>query len=190
MKRGKISVKGVKKKYGNSLLFRAYILLLSLCPVMEDAISSEVGALIHIRRFKLTDLGRVYEIECKSFKDPYHVLFLLNLYELYHDTFYVAEKNGIVVGYVISRKVNTSGHILAIAVDPNHRRQGIGSILMEVVTDKLRREGAEEIWLEVRVSNTGAIQFYKKLGFEKKGYIPHYYSDGEDAIILKKYLTI
>lgn len=144
--------------------------------------------MIFIRNFKPKDLGKVYEIECESFADPYHVMFLLNLYELYRDTFFVAEKDGIVVGYVISRVVSDRGHVLAIAVDPKHRKKGIGRALMDVVEERLRESKAREIWLEVRVSNRGAIEFYKKLGFVERGFMPHYYSDGEDAIILKKYL--
>lgn len=141
--------------------------------------------MIIIRKFRPSDLSRVYEIECRSFKDPYHVLFLLNLYETYPDTFFVAEENSAVVGYVISRMVNTSGHVLAIAVDPKHRNRGIGRALMNVVIEKLREFGLEDIYLEVRISNTAAINFYKKLGFEEKGIIRSYYSDGEDAVILK-----
>jgi ribosomal-protein-alanine N-acetyltransferase len=65
---------------------------------------------------------------------------------------------------------------------------GIGRLLMETVIEKLKSYGVLEVWLEVRVSNISAIEFYKKLGFKRSGYAPSYYSDGEDAIILKKYL--
>lgn len=141
-----------------------------------------------IRNFKPTDLNKVYEIECKSFKDPYHPLFLLNLYELYQNTFFVAEENGILTGYVISRIVDDRGHILAIAVEPQHRGRGFGRALIETVVNRFKNLNIKEIWLEVRVSNSGAVEFYKKLGFRESGAIPYYYSDGEEAIILKKYL--
>ncbi|MDI6655777.1 MAG: ribosomal protein S18-alanine N-acetyltransferase [Candidatus Hydrothermarchaeota archaeon] len=145
--------------------------------------------MIIIRKFRPSDLGRVHEIECRSFKDPYHTLFLLNLYETYPDTFFVAEENGAVVGYVISRMVNRSGHVLAIAVDPRHRNRGLGRALMNAVTERLREFGMKDIYLEVRISNTAAINFYKKLGFEVRGIVRSYYSDGEDAVILKKIFT-
>jgi ribosomal-protein-alanine N-acetyltransferase len=142
--------------------------------------------MILIRKFRPTDLGRVYGVECRSFKDPYDVFFLLNLHELYSETFLVAEKNGIVVGYVIARLIGRKGHIIAIAVEPEHRRQGIGRSLMKTVTRILYIRGAEELFLEVRASNIRAIKFYEKLGFRRSKVIPGYYADGEDGVLLRK----
>jgi len=41
-----------------------------------------------------------------------------------------------------------------------------------------------EVILQVRKSNKGAIEFYKKLGFKVKKEIRNYYMDGEDAILM------
>lgn len=142
--------------------------------------------MILIRKFKPRDLNRVYEIECKSFKDPYNVLFLLNLYELYPETFLVAEENGVVVGYVIARHVDGRGHVIAIAVEPRHRCRGIGRALMEATMRIFEATGVKEVYLEVRVSNVGAIKFYENLGFKKEEILPAYYADGEDGVLLRK----
>ena len=144
------------------------------------------NAMTIVRKFKPMDLKRVYEIECKSFKDPYHVMFLLSLYELYSETFFVAEKNGYVVGYVISRKMDNKVHIIAIAVDSVNRGMGLGSALMEATMNAFESTGIREIYLEVRVSNTQAIRFYEAIGFQKKGLLRSYYSDGEDGVLLKR----
>lgn len=142
--------------------------------------------MMFIREFNLGDLGRVYEIESESFEDPYNPVFLLNLYELYPRTFLVALENGRVVGYVISRVVDSSGHVIAIAVDSKKRKRGIGKTLMEETIRRLRGFGAKNAWLEVRISNHSAIEFYKRLGFVEGGIVRAYYSDLEDAILLKK----
>lgn len=144
------------------------------------------NSIICIREFTPEDLGRVYEIEYKSFEDPYHPVFLLNLYELYRETFLVALENESVVGYVISRVVDSSGHIIAIAVDPKKRKRGIGKTLIRATINRLRDFGVKNVWLEVRISNYGAIEFYKKLGFVKGKIVRAYYSDLEDAILLKR----
>lgn len=144
--------------------------------------------MLMIRKFRPSDLQRVYEIESQSFKDPYHPLFLINLYELYGETFLVAEVDGQVVGYVIARKVNSKGHIIAIAVAPEHRCRGIGRALMLAVEEELKKRGVSELWLEVRVSNRRAVSFYRRLGYVEKGILKGYYSDGEDAMLLKKYV--
>ncbi len=142
--------------------------------------------MILIRKFRPSDLSRVYGVECKSFKDPYDVFFLLNLHELYPETFLVAEKNSVVVGYVIARLIGKKGHIIAIAVEPDCRRHGIGRALMKSVTQVLRSQGAEELFLEVRASNKAAIKFYEELGFHQIQLIPKYYADGEDGVLLRK----
>lgn len=142
--------------------------------------------MIFIKEFDMGDLRRVYEIESKSFTDPYHPVFLLNLYEMYSETFLVALENEVVVGYVISRVVDSSGHIIAIAVDPEKRRREIGKALMVETIKRLKEFGVKNVWLEVRMSNYDAIEFYKSLGFVGGGTVSAYYSDMEDAIILKK----
>jgi [ribosomal protein S18]-alanine N-acetyltransferase len=162
-----------------------------------------------IREFRPIDLKRIYEIECRSFKDPYNAMSLLNLYEMYYETFLVAQKNGFIVGYVISRIVDIpvtktpvgpstmrtrssgrTGHILAIAVDPPYRAQRIGTSLMDAVTRQFKKQDVINVWLEVRVSNTSARHFYKKLDFKETGILRSYYSDGEDAVVLKKALFL
>ena len=111
-----------------------------------------------IREFNIKDLRRVYEIERKSFKDPYHPLFLLELYDLFPSTFLVAEVNFRVVGYVIARKINGEGHIIAIAVDPEYRRRGIGSALMHEVIERLRNKGVKKINKNMRTPGTSVLK--------------------------------
>ena len=48
--------------------------------------------------------------------------------------------------------------------------------------------GAKEAFLEVRVSNTPAIELYKKMGFEIKRVERRYYVDGEDAYVMARKL--
>ena len=56
---------------------------------------------------------------------------------------------------------------------------------MECVGDDARNLGASSCSLEVRVSNEGAKAFYESLGLSDIGVRPRYYSDREDAIIMK-----
>ncbi len=144
--------------------------------------------MILVRNFLPSDLPVVYDIETKSFPDPYDALFLLNLYQMYPETFLVAEMDSLVMGYVISRTVGHRGHILAIAVSPPFRGRDIGRRLMEDITARLKIRNVSAVWLEVRVSNEKARRFYEGLGFRAVRTIPRYYSDGENAIILEKFI--
>ncbi len=142
-----------------------------------------------IRPFKPEDIDRVYEIEAESFPDPYHPAFVMELYKLYGDTFFVAEYGGEIAGYIISRKIGFKGHIIAIAVAKKFRKLGIGRALMEAAERALALKGVTEIYLEVRASNLSAMEFYKKLGYFPANMVDNYYSDGEAAIIFKKFLV-
>jgi ribosomal-protein-alanine N-acetyltransferase len=65
-----------------------------------------------------------------------------------------------------------------LAVDPSHRREGVGARLVERVF-----EDCERAWVEVRRGNRAAQNFYLKLGFRLAGEIRRYYGD-EDAFVM------
>ncbi|MEM2518912.1 MAG: GNAT family N-acetyltransferase, partial [Nitrososphaerota archaeon] len=78
---------------------------------------------------------------------------------------------------------------ISIAVLPEYRRAGIATALMEKAMEALKNVyGCSEIFLEVRVSNTPAINLYEKLGFIKIERIKNYYLDGEDAYLMAREL--
>jgi ribosomal-protein-alanine N-acetyltransferase len=143
--------------------------------------------LVDIRGVTQKDLQVVLGIEYKCFKDPYPLALLNRLRVMYPDGFLVAVADSKIVGYVIGViRWGATGHILAIGIDPSYRRQQIGSALMERIIDRLRAKGAKTIRLEVRKSNSGAQQFYLKLGFKEMGEIPYYYEDGETGVAMER----
>ncbi|HHW48541.1 MAG TPA: ribosomal protein S18-alanine N-acetyltransferase [Clostridiaceae bacterium] len=98
-----------------------------------------------------------------------------------------ARVDGKVVGYAGMWKVCGEGHITNIAVHPEFRQNGIGSLLLEGLIDIAKKEGITRMTLEVRKSNLTAQRLYKKYGFEECGLRKSYYADnGEDAIIMWK----
>jgi ribosomal-protein-alanine N-acetyltransferase len=138
-----------------------------------------------IRLFSLSDLDRILQIERKSFpKSPYDWATFINLRWRYPDTFWVfvdreqdREENQILAYIVFSR----DGHIISIAVAPQHRRKGIGKELVEKAIDTLC---VKRVWAEVRKSNLGAQAFYLRLGFHVMDVVPNYYGN-EDALIVQ-----
>jgi [ribosomal protein S18]-alanine N-acetyltransferase len=76
------------------------------------------------------------------------------------------------------------GHVVSVAVLEEHRGKSIGKALMiEGINGAMYRK-ADEIYLEVRISNTSAIKMYQKLHFEIKSKLRSYYRDGEDAYLM------
>jgi ribosomal-protein-alanine N-acetyltransferase len=78
-------------------------------------------------------------------------------------------------------------HITAVAVHPDHRRQGLGRCVLNSLFATARTAGAELATLEVSRSNTPARWLYASLGFTEVAVRRSYYRNGEDALIhLKK----
>jgi len=141
---------------------------------------------VQVRKAKTEDLEKIHQIAKQSFKEPYPLQLLKQIHDTAPEGFLTAEKNGEVVGYLIGMvRWEDIGHILAIAVDKEQRRKEIGRALMEKAIEELQERGAENIKLEVRVSNEGAQEFYQEIGFEPKKVAPEYYSDKEDALTMK-----
>lgn len=99
----------------------------------------------------------------------------------------VLEVEHQVVGYCFGQLVAGEATLLNIAVDPACQGKGYGKILLDGFIDRLAGQGAEEIWLEVRASNTRAYQLYESLGFNeinrRHGYYPTE-TGREDALIM------
>jgi len=102
----------------------------------------------------------------------------------------VAEIEGETVGYVIGNMVDGSeGHILAVAVAPEHRRRGVGTALLNAAIAVLKDKGAKRIRLESKLNNTHARKFYSSLGFKEVRVAKGYYrmrGSTEDAMIMLK----
>jgi len=130
-----------------------------------------------IRRFTPSDMDQILEIEAQAFpKSPYSRSVFISLYQSNPTTFLVYGEEEI-LGYLV---YTLEGHIVTIAVDPRHRRKGIGT---QLVMEVFGNSTGEFSWVEVRESNTGAQAFYEKLGFRKKGVVPRYYGT-EGAFIM------
>jgi len=75
--------------------------------------------------------------------------------------------------------------ISTVGVLPEFRGQGIGTALMAACEKRLLASAAR---LSVRRSNEDAIRLYQRLGYQHVEVWPHYYNDGEDALVLEKQL--
>jgi len=146
-----------------------------------------------IRPFDPSDLNYICGIEQRSFPNPWSKFELTLSYLRNPRGFKVVEKKQKIVGYVIAEvvtqrnKKRREGHLLNLAVDPEFRRRGVGTMMLEEITEHLQQENAAAIWLETRASNSAAINFYLKMGFQEKGRRRHYYPN-EDAVVMVKTL--
>ena len=92
------------------------------------------------------------------------------------------------IGYTLALVALESADLLNIGIHPNYKRQGYGEALLTHLLAQLKEVAINALILEVRVENHIAINFYQKLGFEGVGAREKYYSNREDAKIMKLYI--
>jgi ribosomal-protein-alanine N-acetyltransferase len=94
-----------------------------------------------------------------------------------------------VAGYCIAWILFEHVHIQNVAVHPEHRRRGLGRLLLLQALEEGRVRGATSALLEVRPSNEAARRLYRALGFVETGRRREYYAGPrEDALLLRKEL--
>jgi ribosomal-protein-alanine N-acetyltransferase len=94
-----------------------------------------------------------------------------------------------IVGFAIMRYGDEEAHLDLFAVAPKYRRRGIGSALLAWLEVTARTAGVSAIRLQVRATNSGAIEFYRKFGFREAGLDRRYYQGVEDALLMAKDTT-
>ena len=163
-----------------------------------------------VRRATREDIPAVMAVNLRSLPENYWYGFYEYILANWPHSFLVAEVNGLIVGYSMSRVEETGdplllglydkegrplvkgwlnpqkvGHLVSIAVLKEYRGRGIGSALLsETISVMKNIYQTASIFLEVRVSNTPAIKLYRKFGFKVVRRIPYYYRDGEDAYVM------
>lgn len=144
---------------------------------------------LKIRRFVLSDLDRILEIEHISFSlDAFSRRTFVRLYHKCSDLFIVTEMDKKIVGYMITCSLRKKGYIASIAVDPDYRQKGVGRALTTFTFEQLKARGMEMVELEVRKTNREGIDFWEGLGFSPLRLLPNFYEDGEDAVKMRKML--
>jgi ribosomal-protein-alanine N-acetyltransferase len=146
-----------------------------------------------IETMKLEYLEQLLVIEKSSFKDPWPPASFVAEIEHPWSWFRVIgpprKAGGLsrVDGFIICWVILSDMHVLNLAVLPEHRRKGLGGMLLENAISDFARLGGGYISLEVRPSNRAAQEMYRSFGFDVVGRRKQYYRrDNEDAIIMAR----
>jgi ribosomal-protein-alanine N-acetyltransferase len=102
----------------------------------------------------------------------------------------VAEVEGRVVGFAAA-DINDDEPVallITIDVDPDWRRQGVGSRLLQETHARLATLGATTIYLHVAVRSADAQRLYKRHGYSNVGRLRDYYGPHDDAFVMARAL--
>ena len=101
-----------------------------------------------------------------------------------------ARCGALIAGFAIMRYAEEQAHLNLLAVDPLHRRRGVGRRLVRWLEETALTAGTFIIGLELRAENLGARAFYATLGYRELVRIPGYYQGVEAAIRMQRDLRI
>ena len=132
----------------------------------------------------LNDLEEAYKIELEVNPSPWKYETFLSSFEVGHKGL-ICKKDNLMIGFIIFSPISSEAHILSISVRNEMQSKGIGTMLLKSMLDQCKVMNYKKIFLEVRVSNKKAINFYEKFGFSKDAIRNNYYTDNsEDALLM------
>ncbi len=83
---------------------------------------------------------------------------------------------------------DNQAHLLKILVEPEKRGSGLAKNALMHCFESLKLKMVRSIYLEVATNNANAMGLYLSLGFEKLVLKKRFYSNGEDAYAMQKFL--
>ncbi|MDK4696553.1 ribosomal protein S18-alanine N-acetyltransferase [Kingella negevensis] len=143
--------------------------------------------MFYIRPSKPSDLTALHTLDVATNSSAWSPVWWQATLTSRHDTVLVATNdNDSIVGFIAWQHVTDEWELHLIATQPEYRKQGIASTLLQKMFQAATKHNASRILLEVRLSNQNAQQLYTQQGFSQIAVRPRYYRDGEDGVIMEK----
>jgi ribosomal-protein-alanine N-acetyltransferase len=92
------------------------------------------------------------------------------------------------IGFALARVIVDEAEIISLGIAPTARRQGYARAILLGLIDQCRLRGAATLFLEVAARNEPAKALYRTHGFLETGKRPHYYPNGDDALLMRSLL--
>ena len=134
---------------------------------------------------RVEDVPLVAALEAEVFPDPWPShLYMQEVGQPLRFQRVVFTENGFLAAYLFACWQVDELHVLKVATHPLHEGRGLATSLLDEARLEARRAGANGLVLEVRPSNRRAIRLYRNLGYTIITRRPHYYANGEDALVM------
>lgn len=142
---------------------------------------------MEITEMTLDDLELMQNTLYSDFDNFWSYNILKQELENENTNYIIARENNEIVGFAGISTCLDEATLNNIVVKRSSRGRGIGGELLESLLELCVDLNMKSLTLEVNVSNTPAINLYKKFGFKNLGIRKKYYDNSSDAIIMTKY---
>lgn len=133
-------------------------------------VSPQAG--VRLREYRMGDEWRWAELSNEAYRDGFNFVAVTPESLANDATFdglnlWIAEKDDEIIGFCDTVIESQAGILNSLVVDPKHRGQGIGRLLLLQAMTTLRARGQSVIELNVDSTNPTAIALYRSVGFEE-----------------------
>lgn len=136
-----------------------------------------------------SDLADVLALEESVYPHPWSMGNFVDSLSSNYEAWVLRDQSGDLLGYFLLMAIVDEAHLLNVAVSAERQGQGLGRVLLNQAVACARGLGMESVLLEVRPSNTRALEIYERYGFKhigrRKGYYPAANQQREDAIVMR-----
>ena len=140
-----------------------------------------------INESKEEDLQFISKLEKELFlEEAWSYLQLLKEFKNKFSKIWILKEKEKIIGYLIFRKIEPEIEILRIGIKKEYQKKKAGTQLMEKLIKLAKEKEIEKIFLEVKVSNLPAYNFYKKLGFKELYERKNYYIKEPGIVMVKE----
>jgi len=146
-------------------------------------------ARLNYEPMRQADLPDVVALEESVYPHPWSMANFIDSLNSNYEAWVLRDQHGDLLGYFLLMAIVDEAHLLNVAVSAEKQGQGLGRFLLNQAVACARGLGMESVLLEVRPSNTRALEIYERYGFKqigrRKGYYPAANQQREDAIVMR-----
>jgi ribosomal-protein-alanine N-acetyltransferase len=148
---------------------------------------------LQVRRANLSDIGFIAQLSGRAFRvyGPYRSL-VPQWFETGSTITLIAVQQGRPVGFAMMGRLSDElqgenrCELLAIAVQSDAQRRGVGGMLLRKIEEEARRLGEPVLCLHTATVNFAAQELFKKHGFHPVLLKKRFYPSGQDAVMMVK----
>jgi len=146
---------------------------------------------VTIKKMEIEDVEEVLPIAAATTYNPWsRKMILEEIAHPFSNCFLLCRKTEskapLSLGFLCFRQVGEESELLNLCIGPEFRQQGFGKKLMSFYIYFCEKQGVNQYFLEVSVSNTPAIHLYHSFGFQSLGTRKNFYQGRHDALLMTR----